>query len=53
MSPRYSVRLSQAVHALIVACRNGGEFPDEAYRVAKRFAVLQSDLENRYDIESN
>jgi hypothetical protein len=53
MSPRYSVRLSQAVHALIVALRDGGEFPDEAYRVANRFGVSQSDLEQRYDIESN
>jgi hypothetical protein len=53
MSPRYSVRLSQAVHALIVALRNGGEFPDEAHRVANRFGVRQADLEQRYDIESN
>ena len=53
MSPRYSVRLSQAVHALIVSLRNGGEFPDQAYTIAKQFAVIQSDLENRYDIESN
>jgi hypothetical protein len=53
MSPRYTVRLSQAVHALIVALKNGGEFPDQAYIVAKRFAVTQADLEQRYDIEGN
>jgi hypothetical protein len=53
MSPRYSVRLSQAVQALIVSLRNGGEFPDQAYIIANRFAVLQSDLEQRYDIEAN
>ena len=53
MSPRYAVRLSQAVSALIVALRDGGEFPDQAYIVANRFAVLQADLEHRYDIESN
>jgi len=53
MSPRYAVRLSQAVTALVVALRDGGEFPDQAYIVAKRFAVLQADLENRYDLEAN
>ena len=53
MSPRYSVRLSQAVNALIVALRDGGEFPDQAYTIANRFAVLQADLEQRYDIEAN
>lgn len=52
MSPRYAVRLSQAVHALVIALRDGGEFPDEAYKVAQRFAVLQADLEQRYDIEA-
>ena len=53
MSPRYTVRLGQAVHALIIALRDGGEFPDEAYTVAKRFAVMQADLEQRYDLEAN
>jgi hypothetical protein len=53
MSPRYAVRLSQAVHALVIALRDGGEFPDQAYTIAHRFSVLQADLEQRYDIESN
>ena len=53
MSPRYAVRLSQAVHALTIALTNGGEFPDQAYIISKRFAVLQADLEKRYDIEAN
>jgi hypothetical protein len=53
MSPRYAVRLSQAVVALVVALRDGGEFPDQAYIVANRFAVLQADLEQRYDLEAN
>ncbi len=53
MSPRYAVRLSQAVGALVIALRDGGEFPDQAYIVAKRFGVRQADLEQRYDIEAN
>jgi hypothetical protein len=53
MSPRYAVRLSQAVHALVIALRDGGEFPDQAYTVAQRYGVRQSDLEQRYDIETN
>lgn len=52
MSPRYAVRLSQAVHALVIALRDGGEFPDQAYIVAGRFGVLQADLEQRYDLET-
>ncbi len=49
MSPRYYVRLNQALDALRIALRDGGEFPDETYRIADRFAVLQEDLEQRYD----
>ena len=52
MSPRYYVRLNQAVHALIIALRDGGEFPDQAYTIAQRFAVLQADLEQRYDLSN-
>jgi hypothetical protein len=51
MSPRYAVRLSQAVSALVIACRDGGEFTEESLKVANRFAVLQNDLEARFDIE--
>ena len=51
MSPRYAVRLSQAVAALVIACRNGGEFAQESRKVADRFAVFQNDLEARFDIE--
>ena len=53
MSPRYAVRLSQAVHSLVISLRDGGEFPDQAYVIARRFGVLQADLEQRYDSEAN
>ena len=52
MSPRYYVRLSQAVCALAVACRNGGEFANESHRIAGLFGVLQSDLQTRYKVEA-
>jgi len=51
MSPRYAVRLSQAVSALVIACRDGGEFSKEVQTVAGRFGVLQNDLEARFDLE--
>lgn len=41
--------LDAALKALKAAIAKGGEFPDEAYKIAKKFNVKQSALEKAYD----
>lgn len=42
--------LNAALEHLLALIRTGGEFPDAAYRAARKFGVKQAELEAAYDL---
>lgn len=41
--------LVPALEELVKRCSEGGEFPDEAWRIAQKYGVHQKALEHAYD----
>lgn len=46
-----SNKIQQALADLVERLADGGEFPDEAWRVARKHGVNQAELEAAYDAQ--